>query len=139
MKALNQHEDEFALNLTPLIDVVLQLIIFFLLSTTLIRPEKSIDVVLPSSREARDVPGRQATLVVNVRESGVAVVEGRVLGSYDELVGVMRAAHKGNPDVEMQIRGDRRALHEHIVRVMNAGLATGIERMTINVFETEPK
>jgi biopolymer transport protein ExbD len=139
VKALNQSEDEFALNLTPLIDVVFQLIIFFLVSTTLIRPEKSIDVVLPSSDEARSVPREDSTLVVNVRETGVVVVEGRVLADYDELVGVMRAAYSGNPSVEVQIRGDRRSLHEHVVRVMNAALAVGIQDMAINVFETEPE
>jgi len=137
MKALNRTEEEFGVAMAPLIDVVFLLLVFFLVSTSFVKPEKSIDIVLPIADQAKKAPQEDRTLVVNVRETGVVVVEGRVLTGHDELVGVMEAARKANPDVCVVIRGDKKALHEHVVRVMNAALAVGIGDMSIAVFETE--
>jgi len=137
MKALTQQEEDFALPLTPLIDVVFLLIVFFLVSTSFVRPEKSIDIQLPISDEAAKAPEEEQTLVVNVQESGLVVVHGRVLAGYDELVETIQKAHRTNPSLIVVIRGDRRTMHRDIVRVMNAALAVGIGEMSIAVFETE--
>jgi len=139
MKALNREQEEFGVALAPLIDVVFQLLVFFLVSTSFIKPEKSIDIVLPTAEEAQQAPREDSTVVVNVRETGVLVVEGRVLTGYEELVARLESARKANPEVSVVIRGDKKSLHEHIVRVMNAALAVDIGEMSIAVFETEPE
>ena len=52
MKALNRTDDEFVLPLTPLLDVVFLLLVFFLVSTSFVKPEKSIDIKLPTAEQA---------------------------------------------------------------------------------------
>jgi biopolymer transport protein ExbD len=137
MKALNRRHDEFTQGLTPLIDVVLQLIVFFLVSTTFVRPEKSIDIQLPTADAAQGVAEEQSSVIVNVRQSGLMVVEGRVLAGIEELDEILRAAYSRNAGVTVIIRGDREALHKDIVKVMNAVLNVGIGEMSIAVFETQ--
>ena len=137
MKALNAEPDEFNLGLTPLIDVVFLLIVFFLVSTSFIKPEKSIEIKLPVADQGVKPPQEERTLVVNVREGGIMVVHGRVLSGYDELVETLDKARQDDPNLIVVIRGDRTALHKHVVRVMNAALSVGIGDMSIAVFDTE--
>jgi len=137
MKALNTQEDEFTLPMTPLLDVVFLLLVFFLVSTSFVKPEKSIDIKLPTAEQAARPAPEQQTLIVNVRETGVMVVEGRVLTGYDDLIRTLRRAQKSNPGGGIVIRGDRRVFHNDVVRVMNATLEVGIEDMHIAVFDTE--
>lgn len=137
MKALNREEDEFAPALTPLIDVVFLLIVFFLVSTTFATPEKGIGVELPTAEEAGLPPERERTVVVTVEKSGLVVMHGRALAGYNELTEALTRAHEANPDVIVVVRGDRRAMHNDIVRVFNAALAVGIEEVSIAVFDTE--
>lgn len=137
MKALNREEDEFALSLTPLIDVVFLLIVFFLVSTTFVRPEKSIDIDLPTADAAERTVEEDRSVIVNVRESGLMVVQGRVLTGEDELRQVLRDAREGNAGVDVVIRGDREARHKDIVSAMNCALDVGIGEMHIAVFDTK--
>jgi biopolymer transport protein ExbD len=136
MKALNERDEEFAPTLTPLIDVAFLLIVFFLVSTSFVKPEKTIDILLPRAEQAQKTPAESNTLIVNVRESGLTVVDGRVLSEYEELVALMRNARENKPNLQVVVRGDKRARHEHVVRVMNAALEAGIEGMSIHVADT---
>ena len=137
MKALNRSDDEFLLPMTPLLDVVFLLHVFFLVSTSFVKPEKSIDIKLPTAEEATKPSAERQTLIVNVRTNGLLVVEQRVLTGYDDLVQTLKRRHKADPDLTVVIYGDRSAAHKHVVRVMNATLAVGIEDMSIAVFDTE--
>ena len=138
MKALNQSpEDEFALPMTPLLDMVFLLLVFFLVSTSFVRPEKSIDIKLPAAEQAAKPSNENQTVVVNVRKTGLLVVDQRVLTGNQDLVETLTRAHKASPDLSVVIYGDRSAAHKHIVKVMNAALEVGIEDMSIAVFATE--
>ncbi len=137
MKALNRTDDEFVIPMTPLLDVVFLLLVFFLVSTSFVKPETSIDIKLPTAEEAAKPSEKQHTIILNVRESGVVVVSGRVLTGYQDLVETLERARKENPDLTVVIRGDRRVFYNDVVRAFNATLAVGIGEMSIAVFETE--
>ena len=123
--------------MTPLLDVVFLLLVFFLVSTSFVKPEKSIDIKLPTAQQAAEPPSERHTVVVNVRENGLLVVDQRVLSGSEDLEQTLRHSHKANPDLTVVIYGDRSAAHKHIVKVMNAALKVGIEDMSIAVFDTE--
>lgn len=137
MKALNEEEGEHEIGLTPLIDVVFLLLVFFLVSTSFVRPEKTIDVKLPRASEGTEAAAKTGTLVVNVMETGLLRAGGRILQGSGELVEMLRAAHEQNPELMVIIRGDRNARHMHVVRALNAALQAGIGKMSIAVFETQ--
>ena len=136
MKALNRTEDEFVLPLTPLLDVVFLLLVFFLVSTSFVKRESSIDIKLPTAEEASQPVKKHESIVVNVRENGVIVVDGRVLG-HQALRKTLEDAQNVDPEVSVVIRGDRKVFHNDIVRIMNASLAAGVVDMSIAVFDTE--
>ena len=132
---MDEGTDEMALNLTSLIDVVFLLLIFFMVATTFLDPEREIGIELPeaSSAEVRgEVPDE---IVINVGREGQLSVGGRSLdraGLDAELLRVARTA----PETPVTIRGDRLVHHEDIVGVMDACGAAGLSNLAVGTLES---
>ncbi|MEQ1894690.1 MAG: biopolymer transporter ExbD, partial [Planctomycetota bacterium] len=69
--------DEFAPNLTSMTDIVFLMLVFFMLATTFVDPEKALGIELPGAASASDAPAEE--LVLNVLEDGTYVVGGASL------------------------------------------------------------
>ena len=90
-----------ALNMTPMIDVVFNLLIFFLVATRFEEVERKMSVVLPQASEARPMTEKPKDLMVNVTRTGKIVVNGQALNSTQLLtvllaqgsVALVRAVH----------------------------------------------
>src|SRR5256885_10273619 len=86
---------EVGFNMTPMIDVVFQLIIFFLLSSHLAKQEKQLPLALPTAKsgtvEAADARPR---LTINVLADGTLLVANRPIKS-DDLAGLLRERRAG--------------------------------------------
>jgi biopolymer transport protein ExbD len=109
----------FTLSLTPLIDVVFQLLIFFLVASRFAQEDRELDVMLPVASEAQPLVAQPKELFVNVDEQGRYFVEGRFLAP-DEMEAVLRRAATNNPGTQaVVIRADRRVQLEYVVYVMN--------------------
>ncbi|MGQ9574024.1 MAG: ExbD/TolR family protein [Thermoguttaceae bacterium] len=109
-----------AIPMTPLIDVVFQLLVFFLVATTLSEEEYQMDIVVPEASEAQPLIVRPQELVVNVDAAGQYFVAGRRVG-LEELYGLFRTAAASNPGrAAVLIRADRRCQWEFVVAAMNA-------------------
>jgi biopolymer transport protein ExbD len=114
-------EDE-GIPMTPLIDCVFLLLIFFLTATSFHRKERDIKVNPPQASEAKAETPREREITVNVRseeDGGFLVVSGRIL-SLDELTRMLTDAARANPHVVVNIRGDKRSYHQRVVDVLNA-------------------
>ncbi len=118
---------EVGFNMTPMIDVVFQLIIFFLLSSHLAKQEKQLPLPLPAAQsgvvEAADARPR---LTVNVLADGTLLVANRPIQA-EELVGLLRerrAAH--GEELEVRIRADRAVLYQRVEPVLLACVQAGI-------------
>ena len=132
----NEQEEEFNLPLTPLIDVVFLLIIFFLVATTFYKVEKDINIKLPKATEGADRAENLTNLVVNVREGGLLVVNGRIT-TLPALQTMLFDFAKKGPNRSVIIRGDKKAFHKDVVRVMNACVKAKITNVAIATFKTE--
>jgi biopolymer transport protein ExbD len=109
-----------SLSLTPLIDVVFLLLIFFLVATRFEQEERDMDINLPRASEAQPTITPQQELFVNVTRDGDFVVDGRQL-SLDNLQEKLAAAYRSNPGQQrVIIRADRDSRTSHLVAVMNA-------------------
>ncbi len=138
MKALNRQDDEFRMSLTPLLDVVFLLLVFFLVSTSFVKPDYTIDIDLPSADRAGPSPEDGRFVIVTVKEGGLILIDGRIVTVGHDLARTLERRFEENPQAGLLIRGERRAYHNDIVRVMNAALAAGLQDvMSISVFETE--
>lgn len=135
MKFRRQRREEVGINLTPLIDVVFLLLIFFMVSTTFTR-ETQLSIDLPEAKgEPRDSVESQIEILVD--ESGVYRVNGRPL--VDARLRTLQAAiykeARGDTTLPMIITADAQAAHEHVVRAMDAAGQMGFVHLSITTRE----
>jgi biopolymer transport protein ExbD len=108
-----------ALNLTPIIDVVFLLLIFFLVATRFEEEERSLDVVLPQASEAMPLVARPKELFVNIDDQGRYFVGGQFVNTA-QLDQALRQAAADNPGRQtVIIRADKRCVWQFIVTVMD--------------------
>ena len=131
MKFRRHTRAEVGINLTPLIDVVFLLLIFFMVSTTFTR-ETQLSIDLP---EAQGQP-RQTTeksIEILIDESGTYRVNGEAL--VDNNVRTLKAAiyrfAAGDTTMPMSITADAQAAHQDVVKAMDAVGQMGYVHLTI--------
>lgn len=122
--------DELVLELTPLIDVVFLLLVFFMLATTFLDPEREIEIELPSAESAAELDQEPEEIVLNVLADGRVFHRNEEL-DQEQLLGLLRGAAQRDPETPVTIRGHRAALHEMIVRVMDACGLAGLTNLAV--------
>jgi biopolymer transport protein ExbD len=114
-----------ALSITPLIDVVFLLLIFFLVASRLSQEDRELDIPLPSAANAMPMTSEVQELVVNVDELGSIFVNGDTL-SLDQFDQLLTQAVANNPlGQSVIIRADRRVPLQTPVDVMDVCLKCG--------------
>ncbi|MCA9201970.1 MAG: biopolymer transporter ExbD [Pirellulaceae bacterium] len=115
-----------ALSLTPLIDVVFLLLIFFLVASRFAQEDRELDVVLPSASAAVPLTAVPTELFVNIDESGRYFVDGRFIDS-DEVRTILEQAVANNPvNQSVIIRADERVPFRSVVTIMDICNQTGV-------------
>ena len=114
-------------NMTPMIDVVFQLIIFFLLSSHLAKQEKQLPLPLPSAASGTvQAADSRPRLTINVLADGMLLVASRPI-TADDLVGLLRERKATHGDeLEVRIRADRSVLYSRVEPVLLACVQAGI-------------
>lgn len=108
-----------SLSLTPLVDVVFLLLIFFLVATRFEEEERELDLRLPEASQARPLVTQPQEIFVNVAEDGRFYLNGRVLDA-DILQRVLTQSWLQNPgNQRVIIRADRDSRTRHVVQVMD--------------------
>lgn len=131
MKFRRRTREELELNLTPLIDVVFLLLIFFMVSTTF-QKESEISLQLPkASDDPVEVPAEQFEIVVNA--AGKFFINDTELVNTD--IETLRQAlfdlTGGQRDIPITIRADAQTPHQAVVTAMDAAAQLGLSRMSI--------
>ena len=130
MRIRDQADEEPTLNLTPMIDVVFLLLIFFMVATTFLDPEREIDIELPVAESGGEPDRPPEEVVLNVSEDGTVVHGGAELDG-DSLLELLRGAAQRDPETPVTIRGHRAAKHESIVSVMDACGVAGLSNLAV--------
>ncbi len=131
MKFRRQRLGEVSINLTPLIDVVFLLLIFFMVSTTFNR-ETQLTIDLPEATgETREHDGREIEILID--EGGNYRVNGQ--GLVDNRMRTLQAAiyklSAGDTTLPMIITADAQAAHQYVVRAMDAAGQMGFVHLSI--------
>jgi biopolymer transport protein ExbD len=132
MPIKTQHDDQPTLNLTPMIDVVFLLIIFFMVATKFSELERNIEVEVPEVASAGADRRPPEPLTVGVYADGHVELDGDTL-SLDELHTKLAAAQQVDPDTSVVIRGDARCEFQHIASAMAACRDAGVAELGITV------
>jgi len=113
------------IQLAPLVDVLLLLLIFFLLTWNAARNENELDVKVPKASAAKEKSAPIGDVIVNVKADGNVVVNRRNLSSA-ELADLLRSLVKLNTEQAVVIRGDEAGAYKNIIDVLNICTEAGI-------------
>ena len=110
--------EELTLNLTPMIDIVFLLIIFFMVGTQFTQMERQYDIELPTVSVAPPLTSLPDEIVINVRRNGEIIVNARPL-TNGELRRVLRDAKRNYADQAVVIRGEGNGEYQYIINVLS--------------------
>jgi biopolymer transport protein ExbD len=113
------------IQLAPLVDVLLLLLIFFLLTWNAARNENELDVKVPKASAAKEKSAPVGDVVVNVKADGNVVVNRRTLTSA-ELNDLLKSLVQLNSEQAVIIRGDEAGAYKNIIGVLNICTDAGI-------------
>lgn len=138
MKFRKQRKEMVQLNLTPLIDVVFLLLIFFMVSTSFTR-ENQLQINLPEAN-AEEVSSVNQGLTLTIQENGTYALNGRILSSnsIEILKEALMAESQGNVDQSLLLVADANASHQSVVWAMDAAGQLGFVNLRISTQEPEP-
>ncbi len=128
--------EELVLNLTPMIDVIFLLLIFFMVATTFQDPEKEMDVDLPAAGSGAAPVEQPDEIVINIKRDGTLVISGQET-SREALDLLLNRRAQENPDTPVTIRGDRFVHHETVVQVMDACGTAGLRQLSLGTLESQ--
>jgi len=128
MKFYHINKKTIGFDLTPLIDVVFLLLIFFMLTTTFINVESGVKVDLPSGDFA-EVNERQ-NIVVSITENNVLYINNKLIDP-NKLSESIREQIGENIDSLVVLEADQNISHGKVVRVMDLIKKGGAERIAI--------
>jgi biopolymer transport protein ExbD len=115
-----------ALSMTPMIDVVFLLLIFFLVASRLSQEDRQLDIALPSASQAMPMTAQPRELVVNVDQQGRLFVDSLEM-ELDALERLLHQRRVDNPlNQSVIIRADRRVQFQTPIDVMDVCLKLGI-------------
>ncbi len=130
-----QRDIESSINLTPLIDIVFLLIIFFMVGTRfseLNDAEKSIPINVPSVSDAQALTSPPQKRVINVLASGQIVLDDKEV-SIAELKQELTVASEQYKQLGVVVRGDANTMYQRIADVMATCRQADINDLNISV------
>ena len=120
------------INVVPLVDVALVLLIIFMVTATFIK-SAGMTIQLPSSSAAHASPQIKRELVIGIDAKGVFLWDGTPVDDFT-LAGLLeKDARECGTDSRITIRGDSRAEHGRVVRAMTMAQEAGFSRLVIAV------
>jgi len=111
--------EQIGLQLAPMIDVVLFLLCFFILTWNLARYEADIDVKVPTAKNGQEPKQLPGEVIINVTKDGAVNLNRRVV-SLDELQQILAGVVQQYPDQAVIIRADADTNYKSVVGVLDA-------------------
>jgi biopolymer transport protein ExbD len=108
------------LPVVPLVDTVLNLLIFFLVATRFAQAERELEVKVPDASQSRPLVAKSPELYINIDAEGHYVVAGRRVTAEDIYPILKKAWTDYSGKVSVVIRADRFCRWQSVVAAMNA-------------------
>ena len=129
------------LQITPLIDVVFLLLIYFMVTSSLVKKEADLSFMLPAKVDTPDPISLPIEALIMISDSGEVTLEGVPYGvggsSLDDLSGQLvtlkEAAESSQSDLIVNILPSDHALHGRIVNVMDACAAADVKNLSFSM------
>jgi len=132
MPLKTQLDEQPSINLTPMIDVVFILIIFFMVGTKFTELERKIRLQVPVVATAGPMTPVPEKRVVNVYPDGRILLD-RQQVTLEELTKILAAARSQYQDLGVLIRGDGKTYFQNVAEVLSACRRANISELGISV------
>lgn len=118
------------INVVPLVDVALVLLIIFMVTTTFMK-SAGVHIQLPSSATTRAQPEAKADLVVGIDRQGTFFWDNTPVSDRALTALLANAARTQGTDCRVIVQGDARAAHGRVVAVMTLAQQAGFARLVV--------
>jgi biopolymer transport protein ExbD len=122
--------EEVTVNLTPMIDVVFLLVIFFMVGANFGQGEQRIQGNVPGVGELRSMTRQPDERLVEVSGDGRVMLDSQPI-SLDQLAMQIRYAYHQYPQIRVAVRGDGDASFQQVAEVLQVIRSTGVQQMGI--------
>lgn len=129
-------DEPMRLDLTPLVDIVFLLVIFFLVGTQYSEMERQMEMQLPEINGAESLTNRPSGLVVALDSDGNVSLDDAPMESIGDLAKRLKWEHYANAGLDVQFRYDADARGEDITRVMHACKTAGFNGVDLAMIPT---
>ena len=138
MRLSSPDREEPEINLTSLIDVVLLLLVFFMITTSFVR-ESKIGIRLPEASSAAPVEISDEPLVISVTSQGTYLVNGRALmdNRPQTLENAIRLTAKDNLGTRVTVSADADASHQAVITAMDVAGRMGYIEINLATVKAE--
>ena len=126
MKIVRQRKPQLRMEMTPMIDCIFQLLIFFMLSSTFLTP--SIQLALPTAM-AGD-PSASQQLIITLDAEGQVFLNKQPT-SFEQLGGELQQLLSESESRVVTIRADQQMIYEHFVRALDIARRSGAKHVNI--------
>jgi biopolymer transport protein ExbD len=126
-KLMGQEEEENEINLTPMLDVVFIMLIFFIVTASFIK-EAGIDVDRPDAPSADSQD--DAAILIAISPNDEIWIDRRQV-EPNQVRGMIKRLHQENPKGSIVIQADEESTNEALVIVMEAAKQAGVSNVAI--------
>ena len=112
------HSEPIALQLAPMIDVILFLLTFFLLTWNVARYETELDVSVPTAKKGEAPKHLPGEILLNVKKSGSVVLNRRQVGN-EELLSRLKQIVEQFPNQAVILRADEDVNYKYVIAVLD--------------------
>jgi biopolymer transport protein ExbD len=125
--AVHQEEEENEINITPMLDVVFIMLIFFIVTASFVK-EAGIDVNRPDAQTA--VAQEKANILVAITETGEIWIDRRRVDPR-AVRAIIERLHAENPQGTVVIQADKKSTTEVLIQVMDSARQAGVYNVAI--------
>ena len=135
---LKTHQDDMpAINLTPMIDIVFNLIIFFMVGARFTELEKKVDLKVPQVAGTQKLPNAPDKRTVNIHRDGRITLDGDTV-TIEQLVARLGDDQRQS-EQKVLVRGDAAGQFQNVAAVLTACRQAGISELGISVTGTKER
>jgi biopolymer transport protein ExbD len=119
------YPERIMFQIAPMVDILLFLLVFFILTWNFSRNEAELDVKVPAAQEGKEARRPAGEVILNVKKDGGIVMNRRPMSS-DELLETLSRIAKLYPDQAVILRGDENVDYRFVVDVLDICRAANI-------------
>ncbi|NNE91049.1 MAG: biopolymer transporter ExbD [Verrucomicrobiales bacterium] len=116
-------------DLSPMIDLVFLLLIFFMVSSKLVTIRQDPRVTVPDASSAIIPDATKDRLVLNILPNGDIAGESGKLIDLESVTDLISARKASTPNLQLHLRTDRGTLHENVKKVIDAASKAGVNKV----------